>query len=393
MGCENVPEAQMKTEKKSVREAALALWKLCPVRHVIVLISLAVTGLYFLLRGNRAVMQAVCDGFVRPYQRFMGKLCSAVDVSVAEIIYAVLIVFGVVYIARAIVLLICRGNRLRRLWLTVETAAAVGLAIYAGFSLLWGVYYYGESFSEDIGIETRPISVEELYTVTAWFAENANKYSEAVPRDENGVFSVDRQEILEKAESLYGEVSGKFSYLEGPALRPKGFVCSKILSYINFTGFFFPFTGEANVNMDSPVCMLPSTVAHEIAHQRGVATEQEANFAAVLSSMENGDEVYCYSASLLAYIHLGNALYSADYEKWEQVYFSLSDKVLADFEDNSLYWDRFETPAAEVSESVYTGFLQSHGQQLGMKSYGACIDLLVAYYYETARAELEATVK
>ena len=44
----------MKTEKKSVRESALALWKLCPVRHVIVLISLAVTGLYFLLRGNRA---------------------------------------------------------------------------------------------------------------------------------------------------------------------------------------------------------------------------------------------------------------------------------------------------------------------------------------------------
>lgn len=43
------------------------------------------------------------------------------------------------------------------------------------------------------------------------------------------------------------------------------------MSRINYTGFFFPYTAEANVNVDSPLCMLPSTIAHELAHQRGVA--------------------------------------------------------------------------------------------------------------------------
>ena len=39
-----------------------------------------------------------------------------------------------------------------------------------------------------------------------------------------------------------------------------------------------------------------------------------------------------------------------------------------------------------VSNTVYEGFLQSYDQKLGMRSYGAYVDLLVNYYYETALA-------
>ena len=36
--------------------------------------------------------------------------------------------------------------------------------------------------------------------------------------------------------------------------------------------------------------------------------------------------------------------------------------------------------AADLAESTYTAFLESYGQDLGMASYGACVDLLVARY-------------
>ncbi len=160
------------------------------------------------------------------------------------------------------------------------------------------------------------------------------------------------------------------------------------MSRIEFTGFFFPFTGEANLNMDSPAFLLPSTVAHELAHQRGVAKEQEANFVAVLACMENGDPDYVYSAALLAYTHLSNALYSADPEAWQRVYSTLSTPVLQDLKENRDYWRGFRTPVQAVSNTVYEGFLQSYDQQLGLKSYGACVDLLVNYYDETASASL-----
>ena len=79
------------------------------------------------------------------------------------------------------------------------------------------------------------------------------------------------------------------------------------MSAMNFTGVYFAFTGESNINVDAPACLIPSTIAHELSHQRGIASEQECNFLAVLASTTSGDPVYEYSGWLMGYIHLGNA--------------------------------------------------------------------------------------
>ena len=53
---------------------------------------------------------------------------------------------------------------------------------------------------------------------------------------------------------------------------------------------------------------------------------------------------------------------------------------------NNTYWQQFETPVQTVSNTVHEGLLQSYNQQLGLKSYGACVDLLVCHYLNDARA-------
>ena len=78
--------------------------------------------------------------------------------------------------------------------------------------------------------------------------------------------------------------------------------------------------------------------------------------------------------------------YDADYEKWEEIYKGLDEKVLADLKANREYWQRFDTPVQKASNTVYENFLYSYNQDLGLKSYGACVDLLVNYYYDTALA-------
>ena len=60
------------------------------------------------------------------------------------------------------------------------------------------------------------------------------------------------------------------------------------------------------------------------------------------------------------------------------------------FAANRAYWQQFETPVQTVTTTVYEGFLQSYEQTLGMKSYGACVDLLVNYYYAEAAAHYGA---
>jgi hypothetical protein len=358
---------------------------LCPVRHVLLLAGLAVIGAFYLLRGDQSLMEALSAGFTRPFHRLAGRVSAAAGFSLAELCYVLLILAVLAYLIRAAVLMVRGRERAARCYKTAVSLLTAGVLLYAGFCMLWNVCYYGESFSDRIGLTERPVSPEDLEAVTAWFAGLANEYAAKVPRDGDGLFAASLSSLLDRSQTLYSVIETEYTELAGPSLRIKPMLFSKFMSEINFTGFFFPFTGEANLNVDSPRCLLPATIAHELSHQRGVAEEDEANFVAIISCLADGDPDFVYSAALLAYIHLGNALYDSDYEAWLSVYESLDDGPMADLRSNNEYWEKYETKAAEVSENVYDSFLQSNGQEKGIKSYGACVDLLVAYYMDTAK--------
>ena len=358
----------------------LTIRELCPLRLGLTLLAALIILLQRLLRGHTALMQRLSERFVRPTLQRLGVWSAIARFSVAELLIALFTVALLLYLGCWLRRLL-RGGRvwplLYRLVLTLACAAAL---VYAGFCLLWGVYYYGDDFVTRCGLSAEPISAEALAEVTEAFAALANDYAGRVERDGSGACATDRAAVLARSPGLYAAAEKRFPCLSAPALPAKAIRCSRLMSYTDFTGFFFPFTGEANVNTDFPPSLFASTVAHELAHQRGVAREQEANFVAVLACLESGDADYIYSAALLAYTYLGNALYSADHAAWERISGGLSKEVRRDFEVNRAYWQQFETPVQAVSNTVYEGFLQSYDQTLGLRSYGACVDLLVNYY-------------
>ena len=373
-------------EQTNVKKRGLtAIFRFCPARHVLLTLSALVILLQRSLRGNYALMQSLSEHFVRPVHHLLGLLTARLPFSVAELLIGLAALGLLVYIIINLWRCVTRPEKLKRVYIILITLAACGLTVYGGFCLLWGVYYYGDDFVARSGLEQRAVSVEELRQVTAYFADLANAYAGQVPRDENGVCASDRQQVLSHAPTLYRATEAQFPCLAGPELPAKGVFFSRVMSYTDFTGFFFPFTAEANVNMDFPPSLFAATVGHELAHQRGVAKEQEANFVSVLACLNDGDPDYVYSASLLAYTHLGNALYSADHKAWEQISDSLDERILRDFAANRAYWSQFETPVQAVSNTVYEGFLYSYDQDLGLRSYGACVDLLVNYYLDAAR--------
>lgn len=359
-----------------------AIWGLCPARHVLALLSATLIALHLLTRADRALNTALSLRLIRPLHRSLARLAALLPFSAAELLLALFVLGLLAFLGVQLARLVRRGERLKRLYRLVMTLLTVFLAVYAGFCLLWGVYYYADDFTAQSGLKNEPVSTEQLERVTVHFAQLANDYAGRVERDENGVYNADRRALLAYSPQLYRAVERDFPCLAGPAFAAKGIFCSKVMSLVDFTGFFFPFTGEANVNLDFPPSLLPSTIAHELAHQRGVAKEQEANFVAVLACLADGDPNYVYSAALLAYTHLGNALRQADYAAWERIYDSLDERVLTDFAANRAYWARFDTPVQTASNSVYEGFLHSYDQNLGLRSYGACVDLLVNYYDE-----------
>ena len=341
-------------------------------------LSLLWLGFYLLFRDNKALMTAVCRAVVRPFHRAAAKVSELLPFSLGE----GLCYFVVVLAFWMLVRLIRHRKDYAALLRDVLTLCALPALVGALFTFLWGTYYYAEGFVEESGLRDEPVATEDLYAVTAHFIELCNDYGAQVERDEKGEFAINREAIFAASAHLYDAVSMKLPVSNDPAVHCKG--VSRLLSYgmskTGFTGFFCPYTGESNVNTHMPDLMLPATIGHELAHQRGVAREDYANFVGIVAALESGDRDYGYSAAVMGYIYLGNALYGADYEGWKALYATISPAVRTDLTAHNAYWDRFEGKAEEVSDALYEKLLETVGEKRGMDSYGACVDLLVAWF-------------
>lgn len=347
--------------------------------HLWLLGDLAALAAFALARHSRAAMNALTEGFTNPLRRALGALCERVPFSVAEGLYVLAALGLLAYLALGVRAVARSGRKGGAVYALVLGLAAALATVYALFCLLWGANYYADGFAEKSGLSPEPVTVEDLERVTRQFAEWVNKYAPAVPRHADGTFAVDRADILAYAPEVYEGLYEEFPFLEMTDVPPKAMFFSRVMSAMGFTGFYFPLTGESNVNVDFPAATLPTTVAHELSHRRGIASEQECNFLAVLACLRCGSDAYRYAGALSGYLYLSNALYSVDAERWRAVRETLDGRAAADLRASSEYWAQFEGPVDTVSTAVYDGFLKSYGT-IGVKSYGACVDLLTAYF-------------
>ena len=335
---------------------------------------------YLTVRTSRAAMNWLCGGVIFPVMRRISRLCDFFDGSVGEVLLLTGIWAAVIWVACTVRRLATGQRRGAVLADFALTAGCIALTVYAGFCLLWGTAYNTDGFQEKSGITAQPVSAEALERVTLYFAEELSAAAGEVPRNGDGVCTADRKAILDAAGDAYDGLYDEFPFLRMETGRVKPFGCSRALSVLRFTGFYFPFTGEANVNMDSPVAYLPATVCHEMAHQRGIVSEQECSFLGILAAVRCKDPVYRYAGWLEGYVRLSNSLYSIDPERCLAIRDTLPEGVRCDLRADSAYWAQFQGAVSQASESVYDAFLKGNGDANGVRSYGMVTDLLVTYF-------------
>ena len=136
--------------------------------HIWFLAVCGVLGLYFALRTVPGLMSWVSRQVVMPLERAVASVCYRASFSVAELLYAIAAGVVLLWMGATVRRLITdQGRRGRIVYRFALTAVCTVLTVYAGFSLLWGVNYYAESFQEQSGVYARESTPEELALIKA----------------------------------------------------------------------------------------------------------------------------------------------------------------------------------------------------------------------------------
>jgi len=348
--------------------------------HIWLGVTVLILVLFLLFRDNRAVMTFWVDYITQPISWVLQWLTSLVPFSVAEPILVLAFLTPICLFIRAIVR-ICRrrmsvGYGIYRI---LVGGLAMGLTVLAAMSLFWGANYYADGFSERAGIFPEGGTVDDLERVTRIFAEGLSETAHLVERDEHGVFAVSIEEIFGSSVYAFAGIEEVFPFLTHRDVRPKPLVSSPIWAMTSYTGFYFPFTGEANINTLAPRSQIPATVLHEFAHQRGIASENEANFIAILAGIKSDDPIFAYSSWMMGYLYLSNALHRAAPDRLREIQEMLPAYVFADFDDIRAYRERRHETVARVMDNLNDTMLRGYGEESGIQSYGEVVDLLIAY--------------
>jgi hypothetical protein len=314
--------------------------------------------------------------------RALATLTGAVPFSLAEVLlFAALgwAVWGLLRAARA--LAVAHGRRLRTLGAAVARAAGALGALYAAFLVLWGFNYHRQPFAvaSGLGEPSARVEIEELTSLCHDLIDEANAARAAMGEDGRGVARLGGgvRGALIHAEEALRTVSSRYAFVSGPYAPAKAVTLSIGLSYLGISGIFVPFTAEANVNVTLPEFDVPFTACHELAHQGGIAPEDEANYVAYVACRLDGDAEFRYSGALGAGLYALHALGQVDRQRSAREEARWSVAVRRDLtalaEWNALY----RGPAQKASRAVNDAYLKAHGQAAGVRSYGRMVDLLI----------------
>lgn len=336
----------------------------------------------------RAVMSVNAD-FADTYNRTVGfavrfvlaKIFNPLPISFAELL---------LFSSPVILFLLCRAvakaskksiyHAFRAL---ISTALAAGL-IWCIFTLDFAAGYRGTSLAEKLDLKDREVSAEELYKTAEIMSSELNILCEKIDylNDGSSMMPFSHDEMSAELCEAYKEVCAKYTFIDSYNTRIKPLVISTYMTYTHISGIYTFFTGEANLNTNFPDYINVFTAAHEMAHQRGISREDEANFTAFLVCSASDNEYVRYSAYLNMYEYLSSALWNASPELYTQSYYGLSPKVRGELAAYSKFFDKYrDNAASDISDKMNDVYLESQGTA-GTASYGMVVDLAVAYYLD-----------
>lgn len=302
--------------------------------------------------------------------------------SIGDIIYLFMAVWLLLGVIRFIKNL-ARSHKEKLAWLnTLLRFVLIVLIAYGIFLTFWGFNYRYDRLQSDFGIAPRRYSVEALTRLCDTLASRVNESHFIITGNDTSRVKdfLTFSQIKTQVEKDYTRIGRKFPRLRylHPSIKPSMY--GYLMNYPGVTGYYNPFTCEAQVNTTPYPAGLPFTACHEVAHQLGFAAEEDANFIGYLVAATSPNPYFRYAANFEMFLYGINVMSWRDSQLADSLWKKLVvPGVQKDYKADFEFYNRFETSVRPVLNDMYDQYLKANEQSKGIRSYDEVISLLINY--------------
>ncbi len=283
--------------------------------------------------------------------------------------------------------IVCIFKRIKyKLFSIVDFLKMTGCMVFTLFFLfvnLFGVCYFRCPIETHLEIERKTLSRKEVYETALFVKEKVELYCNRAEFDRNTGASVnpyDWDEMNNIIDKGYKIISEKYPFISEINAKSKWIILSPLMTYTHLSGIYIPFTSEANVNYNYPDYITSFSMAHEKAHQRGIAGEDEANFVAFLACINSGDDYMMYSAYMNIYDYFLDSLIEKDIEMYKWLVDHTDEIILKEMYSYYVFFKKYsDSSVSKTADAVNDAFIKTMGDEDGTNSYGNVVELFYAY--------------
>ncbi|MEO8765854.1 MAG: DUF3810 domain-containing protein [Ginsengibacter sp.] len=261
--------------------------------------------------------------------------------------------------------------------------AWLSIVIYIVFNISWGLNYNRKGIAWQLQLETPVFDTSDILMLQQLLLQKVNAAKKTLLVQKT-IYPANR-DLFKRAKTCYEATEKKYPALTYKVSSIKSSLYGWLGNYLGFTGYYNPFTGEAQVNTTVPKFLLPFVTLHEMGHQLGYAKEDEANFSGYLAAANSNDTLFQYSAYLDLFIYANHEVFFFDSAASKMAVKQLSPEVRADLQEWKSFNQKYRSVIEPVISWMYGKYLQVNQQPKGLRSYNEVIAMLMAYYTKYGR--------
>lgn len=336
------------------------------VKAGVIIAILAIFIVLIVLKNNKDVAEAISRGPARWYGFIVSKITGiAPFISFTELLFIALFCIGVLLLVLCIINLF--KLRFIRAANKIFDIAIIALSVITLYHFSCEAAYNRKEMP--LPYYENDVEREEYVDIYNYFANDLNLCISQMEFKEDGDVkqNMSLQDIAKEVRKAYEIVTDPYFASHNGAVKPM--LSSFIYREFQITGVTFAPFAESNINTLNASGDIPFTVAHELAHTKGVMREEDANMLAFYVCL-NSENAYLRFSAYNRYFYLirklNSSLYMSTEERETLVPIDNAFNKYAAFEYK--YWDEHDL-LGNFADWINNLYIKSSGDSNGTASY------------------------